>query len=415
MHLIGVQGMPRRVADYAEQFAGWNLFDLDRLVRPRPQHADLRSTTWSRRGAAGRARVGQPVARAHARVAGLLAAADLQLRPGPDGRRRPVRVRRPRRRPRHLQTRPPRRARADAGGHARRRPRREGGSSTREDDPRRRQRDPRRARSCSTRSARRRPPRATRASSSCVPRNRPHARQRHLRRRRLRRRAGADRPRAQRFLRERGHRGRRRGRRPRPVHGGDGRDRRAPPRRGHRLDAARATTSGWLRRDLVERIEDASGAPGRARRHRPRRARASRSTSRSSSPTAPPSSDELLERAQGRSRAEGERTLFIVVVPQEGGAGHAAARGARRAWRSSSTALRAADLLAAGMIGDPDPYTATMNALQLLPRRRHRHLHAAPTTRSGWLRADLIERVRKATDKPVEHVESPPRTPRVAA
>ncbi|HWV83963.1 MAG TPA: cytochrome c oxidase subunit I [Capillimicrobium sp.] len=26
MHLIGIEGMPRRVADYAEQFAGWNLF-----------------------------------------------------------------------------------------------------------------------------------------------------------------------------------------------------------------------------------------------------------------------------------------------------------------------------------------------------------------------------------------------------
>jgi cytochrome c oxidase subunit I len=26
MHLIGLQGMPRRVSDYAEQFAGWNLF-----------------------------------------------------------------------------------------------------------------------------------------------------------------------------------------------------------------------------------------------------------------------------------------------------------------------------------------------------------------------------------------------------
>jgi cytochrome c oxidase subunit 1 len=26
MHVIGVQGMPRRVADYPEQFAGWNLF-----------------------------------------------------------------------------------------------------------------------------------------------------------------------------------------------------------------------------------------------------------------------------------------------------------------------------------------------------------------------------------------------------
>jgi cytochrome c oxidase subunit 1 len=26
MHLIGVKGMPRRVSDYAEQFAAWNLF-----------------------------------------------------------------------------------------------------------------------------------------------------------------------------------------------------------------------------------------------------------------------------------------------------------------------------------------------------------------------------------------------------
>jgi cytochrome c oxidase subunit I len=26
MHYIGLKGMPRRVADYAEQFAGWNLF-----------------------------------------------------------------------------------------------------------------------------------------------------------------------------------------------------------------------------------------------------------------------------------------------------------------------------------------------------------------------------------------------------
>src|SRR2546421_9712683 len=26
MHIIGLEGMPRRVADYAQQFAGWNLF-----------------------------------------------------------------------------------------------------------------------------------------------------------------------------------------------------------------------------------------------------------------------------------------------------------------------------------------------------------------------------------------------------
>ena len=47
----------------------------------------------------------EPVARAHARVAGQLAAADLQLRRDPAGRRRPVRVRRPGRAPRDLRRR----------------------------------------------------------------------------------------------------------------------------------------------------------------------------------------------------------------------------------------------------------------------------------------------------------------------
>ena len=46
-------------------------------------------TSWVRAGDRG----GQPVAGAHARVAGLLAAADLQLRRDPTGRRRPVRIR----------------------------------------------------------------------------------------------------------------------------------------------------------------------------------------------------------------------------------------------------------------------------------------------------------------------------------
>jgi hypothetical protein len=30
-----------------------------------------------------------------------------------------------------------------------------------------------------------------------------------------------------------------------------------------------------------------------------------------------------------------------------------------------------------------------------------------PATRSGWLRADLIERVKRATSVPVEHVQAP--------
>ncbi len=69
---------------------------LDLQLDPRPEHADLRlqhGHQLARRAARGR----EPVARDDARVAGELAAAGVQLRPGPDGRRRPVRVRRARR------------------------------------------------------------------------------------------------------------------------------------------------------------------------------------------------------------------------------------------------------------------------------------------------------------------------------
>ena len=65
--------------------------------------------------------------------------------------------------------------------------------------------------------------------------------------------------------------------------------------------------------------------------------------------------------------------------------------------------LRKDGLLVAGMIGDPDPYNATMNALQLF-QVDDVVISTLPATRSGWLRSDLIERVRKASGKPVDHV-----------
>jgi hypothetical protein len=65
--------------------------------------------------------------------------------------------------------------------------------------------------------------------------------------------------------------------------------------------------------------------------------------------------------------------------------------------------MRREGLLVAGMLGDPDPYTATMNALQFF-RVSRIVISTLPVTRSGWLRADLVERVRKSSNLPVEHI-----------
>ena len=65
--------------------------------------------------------------------------------------------------------------------------------------------------------------------------------------------------------------------------------------------------------------------------------------------------------------------------------------------------LSAAGLLGSGMIGDPDPYTAAINALELF-RVDDVVISTLPGERSGWLRSNLIERVRSATSARVEHV-----------
>lgn len=173
-----------------------------------------------------------------------------------------------------------------------------------------------------------------------------------------------------------------------------------------------ATVSGWLRRDLVERIENASGLPVT---HVIQDIDAEGIPFDVSLVVAArtASSDELLRCLQEKAAGGRQRHLFIVVVPQEGGEGiHASQARARMAQLVDR--LVAADLLAAGMIADPDPYTATMNALQFF-RVDDIVISTLPATRSGWMRSDLIERVRRVTGKPVEHVEAGERSPAEAA
>src|SRR5918911_1293941 len=65
--------------------------------------------------------------------------------------------------------------------------------------------------------------------------------------------------------------------------------------------------------------------------------------------------------------------------------------------------LAEAGIEADGAIEDPDPYTAVMDELG---RADYDEIIISthPETRSGWLRRDLIERVKQATRRPVTHV-----------
>ena len=166
------------------------------------------------------------------------------------------------------------------------------------------------------------------------------------------------------------------------------------------------TRSGWLRRDLVERVRQASGVPVEHVIADPdTEGLPFHVTLAVANRTA--SGDELLEalkqkvQAQEASSDDRER-LVLVVVPQEGGDGQASRR-ARTRLKLVLDRLHQAGVYAAGMIGDPDPYTAILNALQSF-RVDDIVISTFAETKSGWLRADLIDRVRRTTGKPVEHV-----------
>ena len=112
---------------------------------------------------------------------------------------------------------------------------------------------------------------------------------------------------------------------------------------------------------------------------------------------------ELVERLKALSD-EGPRR-FIAVVPQSGVQGHRV-REARQRLRRLLASLDDAGIVAAGMIGDPDPYTAVMNAVQYF-HISEIVISTLPEGSSQWVADKLVERVRGATNNvPVEHIES---------
>ena len=161
------------------------------------------------------------------------------------------------------------------------------------------------------------------------------------------------------------------------------------------------TSSGWLRRDLPERIEQASGLPVK---------HVVTDIAKDGLPfdvclvvaNQTVAGDELVSRL--RAKAEEGPRRFIVAVPQESGDGEAV-QAARGRLHSLLASLNDEGIVAAGMIAHTDPYTATMNAVQTFLISEIL-ISTLPENRSEWTKRGLIEKVAKATNKPVEHVES---------
>jgi len=162
-----------------------------------------------------------------------------------------------------------------------------------------------------------------------------------------------------------------------------------------------ATSSGWLRRDLIERLQEETGLPVE---HVVVDLQAEGlpfdvTLVVANQTVAAP---ELVERLKALA-LEGPRR-FIVVVPQASTSGHAV-REARERLTALLDSLDDAEVVAAGMIGDPDPYTATMNAVQYF-HLSEIVISTLPEDRSKWVADKLVDRVRGATNLPVEHIES---------
>lgn len=176
--------------------------------------------------------------------------------------------------------------------------------------------------------------------------------------------------------------------------------------RAHQIDeiivsTLPATSSGWLRRDLIERLQEETGKPVEhvvvdlQAEGLPFDVTLVVANQTAAAP-------ELVERLKALA-VEGPRR-FIVVVPQSSVHGHAV-REARERLSTLLESLDDADVVAAGMIGDPDPYTATMNAVQYF-HLSEIVISTLPEDRSKWVADKLVDRVRGATNLPVEHIES---------
>jgi GABA permease len=156
-----------------------------------------------------------------------------------------------------------------------------------------------------------------------------------------------------------------------------------------------AGRSGWMRRNVVEEIERAAGSiPVRHVEANDENGETNVLVVANQTVV----SDELLERI--RKRAAAGPVSFLIVAPQSDTEAEA---DADRRLRRALTELRGEGIDAHGQVVHPDPYTAARQAVhdesidEII-------VSTFPGEKSGWLRRDLVQRLRKDTGLPVEHV-----------
>jgi hypothetical protein len=157
--------------------------------------------------------------------------------------------------------------------------------------------------------------------------------------------------------------------------------------------------SGWLRRHVVERIRDVAGdIPVEhviASDEMPDR-QANVLVIANETVV----DEALLDRI--RQRAQRSPASFLIVSPQSDPARGAHPEAERRLRRALAV-LRGEGLDVHGQLAHPDPFTAVMHAVND-ERVDEIIISTFGPERSGWLRRDLVDRVRRETRLPIEHV-----------
>jgi uncharacterized protein YaiI (UPF0178 family) len=160
--------------------------------------------------------------------------------------------------------------------------------------------------------------------------------------------------------------------------------------------------SGWLRRNVVERIRGAVG--DLPVEHVVAAEADDEQTNVLVIANQTLMSAPLVERI--RARAGRGPASFLVIAPQGHEYGQQQADAERRLRRLVAE-LRAEGIDAHGQIAHPDPHTAAMQTIHD-ERIDEIIVSTFPGQKSGWLRRDLVERLRNDADVPVDHVVSEP-------